>query len=111
MTGLLRQVGLRDLCPNAGTIRLALANRLYAEGVNAAILRCLWAYAQECDRRGSPARLFAHWLGLPSRTLAKIDEMRGKNAWLARRLATDAAAPMEREGRLLAMPPRWVAEN
>lgn len=91
MVRFLAEVGYRDLARNANQQRLALSRRLSRDGVNEPILRLLWNYAGACGE--SQEGLFCHWLGSPARTLAKIEEMRSKSAWL------EKAATQQQEAR------------
>lgn len=82
MVRMLAEIGYRDLAKDANAQRLGVARRLANDGVGPEALELLWRYANASDTMGSPGRLFAYWMALPSRTLAKIDEMRQKNVWL-----------------------------
>lgn len=93
MAQVLGEAGYRELSYTANGQRIAVARRLFREGANEQTIRLLWAYAQECG--ASPKGLFAYWLQLPSRTMAKIEEMRTKRSW-----AKSRATEIAKRGRL-----------
>ena len=82
MALVLHEAGYRNLAQDSTRLRLAVARRLFREGVDEVMLRLLWRYAQECGQR--PAALFAHWMDRPSRTLEKLNEMRERSTWARR---------------------------
>lgn len=95
MVRVLAEVGYRDLSQAANQQRYAVSRRLWREGLDSRILRLLHAYAKECGQ--NPAGLFAWWIDKPSRTLAKVEEMRRKSVWTARMLDGIKAEGPERE--------------
>ncbi len=84
MARVLAEAGYRELSPTANGQRIALARRLLRDGLNEDGLRMLWSYANACGK--SPGGLFSYWLQLPSRTMAKVREMRLKSSWASRRV-------------------------
>lgn len=93
MANVLGEAGYRELSRTANGQRIAVARRLFREGVNEDTIKLLWAYAQECG--SSPRGLFAYWIQLPSRTMAKIQEMRTKRTW-----AKNRAEEIAKKGRV-----------
>lgn len=77
----LAEAGYRELSPRCNQQRMAVARRLYREGANERLVRLLWTYAQACDKHGTPQRLFAYWMDMPSRAIAKMQEIREHEAW------------------------------
>lgn len=84
MAAFLAEVEYRNLVRNAGQQRLAVARRLWRDGIDERLLRLLFRYAGEFS--ATPVRLFAHWLDRPSRALEKCNEMRQRSEWTHRAL-------------------------
>jgi hypothetical protein len=100
MAHALGEIGYRDLAGDANRQRIAVCRRLWREGINERILRMLWSYAQSCGN--NPIRLFSWWMDRPSRTVAKVNEMREREGW-ARRVLDKVVADekaQEKAGKL-----------
>lgn len=107
MASFLAEVGYRDLSKSANQQRLAVARRLWREGIDERILRMLRHYAESCGN--NPVRLFCWWLDRPSRTIEKINEIRAHSEWARRSLdlVTDKMVPMsENIAAIFQMKPR-----
>lgn len=94
MASFLAEVGYRDLALDSNHQRIAVARRLWREGIDLRLLRLLRHYADACGQ--NPVRLFCWWLDRPSRTVEKVNEMRARDGWTKRALdRTTAAEPSE----------------
>lgn len=109
MTSVLAEVGYRDLSRQANQQRMAVARRLWREGLTERLLRMLWAYAQSCGR--SPARLLAYWVDRPALCVEKVNEMRQRSEW-TRRVIDETVREEKRQekpGVVIRMPERRQA--
>lgn len=94
MALVLHEAEYRNLAQDSTRLRIAVARRLFREGLDEVLLRLLWRYAQECGQ--TPARLFAYWMDRPSRTIEKVNEMKERSAWARRVLEQNAEAQKPR---------------